>query len=165
MKTIGIIGPASTLCTPEIYAFAVETGKTIGNLGLNLVCGGKDGVMEAACVGIAETTAQSIAIIPEDDKAFANAYAKIVIPTGIGTARNKIIINTADLLIAIAGGAGTLSEIAFAWQQGKTVLCVTNFGGMAAEMAGKQIDNRYANLLISVNTIDDIKKYLENKIT
>ena len=148
MKTIGVIGPAAGLCTQDMYAFAVELGKVIGNKGYNLVCGGKDGIMEAACLGIAETNAQSIAIIPEDDKSFANTYAKIVIPTGIGTARNKVIINTADVLVAIAGGAGTLSEIAFAWQQGKKVFCVTQFGGVAAEMAGKQIDTRYKNLLM-----------------
>jgi hypothetical protein len=71
-------------------------------------------------------------------------------------------VRTADIIIAAGGGAGTLSEIAFAWQLEKTVLCLTNFEGWAKELAGKNLDDRHIGLLIPVISIDEILKHLDN---
>lgn len=78
----------------------------------------------------------------------------------MGVVRNVIIVRTADIIIAAGGGAGTLSEIAFAWQLGKKVLCLTSFEGWAKELAGRNLDIRQHDLLISVNSIDEVLKYL-----
>lgn len=73
-------------------------------------------------------------------------------------------LNTADIIIAAGGGAGTLSEIAFAWQRNRRVLCVTTFGGWAAELASEDLDKRAKDLLIPVTNIEEIRillsKYL-----
>jgi uncharacterized protein (TIGR00725 family) len=164
MKKIGIIGPNTSLCGDALYSFGVELGMTIAAPDRVIVCGGRGGFMEAVCKGVKQSPAtfagQTIGILPEDNDENANPFVDIAIPTGIGLARNLIIINTADIIIAAGGGAGTLSELAFAWQRYKKVLCITSFGGWAASLAGDDIDARASGLLIPVSTIDEIKSYL-----
>ena len=127
--------------------------------------------MESVCNGFVEVKkrkGKSIGIIPHDKKGAANPYCEIVIPTGIGTARNIIVVNTADILIAVAGGAGTLSEIAFAWQKNKHVICYTAFDGWAKQLAGQAIDSRRRKLLHEASSLKEIKDliskilYVEN---
>jgi uncharacterized protein (TIGR00725 family) len=164
MKKIGIIGPNIPLCSQELYDFGVELGKEIAAPDRVIVCGGRGGFMEAVCRGVKQWPGtfdgQTIGILPEETDENANPYVDLAIPTGIGLARNLIIINTADIIIAAGGGAGTLSEIAFAWQRYKKVLCITAFGGSAADLAGRDLDARTSGLLIPVTTIDEIKTYL-----
>ena len=164
MKKIGIIGPNTPVCSEEVYNFGVELGREIATPDRVIICGGRGGFMEAVCRGAKQSPetfpTQTIGILPEDTAEAANPYVDIAIPTGIGLARNLIIINTADILITAGGGAGTLSEIAFAWQRNKKVLCVTSFGGWAGELAGKDLDGRTRGLLIPVSTINEIKSHL-----
>jgi len=164
MQKIGIIGPGSNLCSNELYEFGVHLGQQIATPGRVIICGGKGGFMEAVCKGAKLSPrafeGQTIGILPEDTSEFANPFVDITIPTGMGIARNIIIINSADIIIAAGGGSGTLSELAFAWQKGKKVLCLTQFGGWAAELAGKDIDDRAKELFIEVTGIDDILKFL-----
>jgi uncharacterized protein (TIGR00725 family) len=87
-----------------------------------LICGGLGGVMEAACRGAKQTGGTTVGILPGDDRSAANPYVDIVIPTGLGEARNAIVVRSADALIAIGGAYGTLSEIAFALKAGKRVV-------------------------------------------
>ena len=166
MKVIGIIGPNIAMCNQKIYDFGVQLGREIATKERTFVCGGLGGFMEAVCKGVKQSPnnfkGQTIGILPDALIENANAYVDLPIATGQGLARNIIIVNTADIIIAAAGGAGTLSEIAFAWQQKKTVLCVTLFDGWAKELAGKNLDNRASGLLIPVNSIDEILKHLDN---
>ncbi len=130
------------------------------------VCGGKGGIMEAVCKGAHKSENYkfgcTLGIIPEDKKTFANKYVDIVIPSGVGIARNIQIINTADILIAVGGGSGTLSEIAFAWQKGKNVLCHAEYIGWAKQLAGKQIDKKFDNLLIPFFDLNDVNKLIKS---
>jgi uncharacterized protein (TIGR00725 family) len=164
MKKIGIIGPNTPVCSEELYHFGIELGREIATPGRIIICGGREGFMEAVCRGVKQSPdtfpSQTIGILPGDTAESANPYIDIAIPTGIGLARNLIIINSADIIIAAGGGAGTLSEIAFAWQRNKKVLCVTSYGGWAGELAGKDLDKRTRGLLIPVSTIEEIKKWL-----
>jgi uncharacterized protein (TIGR00725 family) len=164
MKKIGIIGPNDPLCSRELYDFGIELGREIAASERVIVCGGRGGFMEAVCRGVKQWPGsfpgQTLGILPEDTDENANPYVDIAIPTGIGLARNLIIINTADVIIAAGGGAGTLSELAFAWQRYKTVLCITSFGGWTANLAGKDLDARASGLLLPVSTIDEIKTFL-----
>ncbi len=109
-KIIGIIGG----CTagPEILGMAEETGRLIAGHGYSLICGGMSGVMEAAAKGAKEVGGTTIGILPHTDRHEANPYIDIPIATGFGEGRNLVIIRTADILIAIDGEYGTLSEIA-----------------------------------------------------
>lgn len=166
MKKIGIIGPNNKMCSKELYDFGVQLGQQIATKDRTIVCGGLGGFMEAVCKGVKQSpdtfNGQTVGILPDEKADTANPFIDIAIPTGIGIARNIIIVRTADIIIAAGGGAGTLSEIAFAWQLEKKVLCVTLFDGWAKELAGRNLDDRHNGLLIPINSIDDILKQLDN---
>jgi len=163
---VGIIGPNNKICSEELYDFGVQLGKQISAVGRTIICGGLGGFMEAVCKGVKQSDVtfkgQTIGILPGENSDSANEYIDISIPTGTGITRNIIIVRTADILIAAGGGAGTLSEIAFAWQLGKKVLCVTLFDGWAKELAGRNLDHRQTGLLIPVNNIGEIVDHLDN---
>ena len=164
LQRIAFIGPNTENCSPELYDFGVKLGRTVATPDRVIICGGRGGFMEAVCKGAKESSGtfpgQTIGILPEDTAVNANRWVDIAIPTGIGLARNSIIINSADIIIAAGGGAGTLSEIAFAWQHNKRVLCITTFGGWASRLAGTDLDARYSGLLIPVASIKEIMSYL-----
>jgi uncharacterized protein (TIGR00725 family) len=84
--------------------------------GHTLICGGRGGVMEAACKGAREQGGHTIGVLPGDDRSQANQYVEFPIVTGIGRARNVIVVLSADAVIAIDGSHGTLTEIAYALQ-------------------------------------------------
>jgi uncharacterized protein (TIGR00725 family) len=154
------------MCSKELYDFGVQLGRQIATKDRTFVCGGLGGFMEAVCKGVKQSPetfkGQTIGILPDDTADSVNPFIDTAIPTGQGIARNIIIVRTADIIIAASGGAGTLSEIAFAWQLKKKVLCLTTFEGWAKELAGKNLDDRHNGLLIPVNSINDIIKYLDN---
>ena len=129
---IGVIGPREAGETERDAAFAIGAG--LARLGLTMLCGGKGGVMEAACAGVASAGGLSIGLLPDDDWQAANAFVGVPIATGIGVARNAIIARAALALIAIGGGYGTLSEIAYGMQFGRPVLTLCN----APTVAGSQ---------------------------
>ncbi|NMC98728.1 MAG: TIGR00725 family protein [Bacteroidales bacterium] len=166
MKKIGIIGPNDKMCSKELYDFGVQLGKQIATKDRIFVCGGLGGFMEAVCKGVKLSpdtfNGQTVGILPDNTSDNANPFIDTAVATGLGIARNIIIVRTADIIIAAGGGAGTLSEIAFAWQLEKKVLCLTNFDGWAKELAGKNLDDRQNGLLIPVNSIDEILKHLDN---
>jgi uncharacterized protein (TIGR00725 family) len=87
-----------------------------------VVCGGLGGVMEAACRGAKQAGGHTVGILPGSDRAAANPFVDTAVPTGLGEARNALVVRAADALIAVGGGYGTLSEIAFALKAGKRVV-------------------------------------------
>lgn len=109
---IAVIGGGA--CPPDIYALAQEVGREIARRGHFLICGGMSGVMEAACKGAKSAGGTTIGILPTGDIHDANAFVDIPIATGMGYARNVIIVRTAAAIIAVDGEYGTLSEIAHA---------------------------------------------------
>ena len=117
---IGVIGGAT--CSAEIYEIAREVGGEIARNGFSLVCGGLGGVMEAACRGAKEAGGITIGIIPTADKRDANPYCDLIIPTGLGHARNVLVVYASDALVAVDGETGTLSEIAIALKVGKPIV-------------------------------------------
>ena len=164
MKKIAVIGPNKSLCPAELYDFGVELGKRIAARERVILCGGLGGFMEAVCRGAKQSaqtfTGQTIGILPGEKAEEANPFIDVAIPTGMGIARNIIIINSADIIISAGGGSGTLSELAFAWQKGKTVLCITKFGGWTEKLAGKQLDGREGGRMEAIDSIDAIEKFL-----
>lgn len=166
MKNIGVIGPNNKMCSQELYDFGVQLGQQIANKDRAFVCGGLGGFMEAVCKGVKLSpktfNGQTIGILPSGTSENANPFIDTAIATEQGIARNIIIVQSADIIIAAGGGAGTLSEIAFAWQLKKTVLCLTIFEGWAKKLAGINLDNRQNGLLIPISSIDEILKYLDN---
>ncbi len=123
MKTcIGVLG--GNIISADIAALAEEVGREIARRGAVLVCGGRGGVMEAACKGAKSERGLTIGILPGDLRSEANPYVDIPIITGMGVARNAIVVKSSQAVIAIDGRYGTLSEIAFALQLGIPVIGV-----------------------------------------
>ncbi|MDZ7265101.1 MAG: TIGR00725 family protein [candidate division KSB1 bacterium] len=120
-KIIGVIGQGKD-CSPELLQTAEEIGFQIAQQEAILICGGLGGVMEAACRGAKRAQGLTIGVLPSMFKTDANRFIDIPIVTGMGEARNLIIVRSADALIAIGGRYGTLSEIAFALALGKPVI-------------------------------------------
>lgn len=117
---VAVIGGSSP--TPGEADMAEAVGRGLAEGGAVLVCGGRGGVMEAACRGAKTADGMTIGILPGPDAGDANPYVDIPIATGIGEARNAIVVRTAEVAIAIGGSYGTLSEIAFALGFGKPVI-------------------------------------------
>lgn len=117
---LAVIGSAD--CDERIALQAREVGREIARLGAILVCGGKGGVMEAACQGAKSEGGTTIGILPGMDRREANRYVDIAIVTGLADARNALIVRTADAVIAVSGGHGTLSEIGLALKMGRPVV-------------------------------------------
>jgi uncharacterized protein (TIGR00725 family) len=109
---IAVIGAGSP--SSRVARLAEAVGKELGSRGVVVVCGGLGGVMEAACRGAKSSGGTTIGILPGSDPSEANEYIDIPIMTGIGFARNVIVVKTGRAAIAIGGAYGTLSEIAHA---------------------------------------------------
>jgi uncharacterized protein (TIGR00725 family) len=118
-RLISVIGGSSA--SQEEYNFAMTLGRLLAGAGLSVVCGGGSGVMEAACRGCSEAGGFSLGILPGENSSQANGFISTAVPTGMGVSRNRIVALTGEVVCAVGGGYGTLSEIAFALQAGKHV--------------------------------------------
>jgi uncharacterized protein (TIGR00725 family) len=109
---IAVIGDSS--CSPEEAKLAESVGELLAQRGATIVCGGLGGVMEAVCRGAKSKGGLTVGILPGEDSSMANSWVDIPVVTGIGKARNVAVVKSAQAVIAIGGGYGTLSEIAYA---------------------------------------------------
>ena len=119
-KIIAVIGGSQ--CSAQEEKWAEEVGRELAKQQAIIVCGGLTGVMEAVCRGANLAGGTTIGILPGDSPQMANAYVQIPIVTGIGYARNVIVVKSAQAVIAIGGSYGTLSEIAHALQSSIPVI-------------------------------------------
>ena len=115
VKTPVVAVLGGNTCSNDIYTIAYQAGKLIAQQNATLICGGKGGVMEAACKGAWEAGGITIGILPGEDRSEANPYVNYTVATGMGIGRNIIIVRSADVVISIDGKYGTLSEISFAF--------------------------------------------------
>jgi uncharacterized protein (TIGR00725 family) len=116
---IAVIGGG--VCSPEVGETAERLGRLLAEKGHILICGGLGGVMEAVCRGAREAGGVTLGILP-GGKRDANSYVSIAVATGMGHARNVIIIKSCDAVIALPGEHGTLSEIALALKMNRPVI-------------------------------------------
>jgi uncharacterized protein (TIGR00725 family) len=124
-KTVAVIGGRK--CTEEVEQLAQNLGKKLAKVVDILVCGGLSGVMIAVCQGFKAEGGVTIGILPGYDKKEANSYVDIAIPTGMGLARNVLVVKSADVVVALPGEAGTLSEIAYCLQFGIPVISLNSW--------------------------------------
>ena len=117
---IGVIGGHS--CNKKAAKLATELGREIAKLGAILVCGGLGGIMEAAAKGAKQNGGVTVGILPGEDKRDANKFIDIPIATGLGYTRNTLVTTASDIIIALEGRYGTLSEIGFALNAKKPVI-------------------------------------------
>ena len=119
---IAVIGPGRA-DQPQLDE-AESVGRALAEAGAVVVCGGLGGVMEAACRGAREAGGTTLGLLPGSDRSAANAWVSVAVPTGLGEARNALVVRAADAVVAVAGEYGTLSEIALALKAGKPVVGV-----------------------------------------
>ncbi len=119
---IAVVGAGT--CPPELAEIAAEVGREVARKGAVLVCGGLGGVMNSAAGGAKEIGGVTVGVLPGPSADAANENIDIPIATNMGQARNSIIVHTADVLIAVGGAYGTLSEIALALKIGKGVVAI-----------------------------------------
>jgi uncharacterized protein (TIGR00725 family) len=127
------VGPGEA--SAEEQAGAEAVGRLLARRGAVVVCGGLGGVMEAACRGAREEGGTAVGILPGLDRGAANPHVSVAIPTGLGEARNALVVRAADALIAIGGAYGTLSEIALALKDGKRVIGLATWDIEGVELA------------------------------
>ncbi len=113
-KVVSVIGGHS--CNKEVEQIAHELGKKLTKVAGILISGGLSGTMEAVCRGFKASGGLTIGILPGYNKDDANEHVDIVIPTGLGLARNVLVVKSADVIIALPGQTGTLSEVAYGLQ-------------------------------------------------
>jgi uncharacterized protein (TIGR00725 family) len=117
---VAVVGPGEA--DSDEVAAAERVGAELARRGAVVVCGGLGGVMEAACRGAKEGGGTTVGILPGLDRAVANPFVDVAVATGLGEARNALVVRAADVLIAVGGAYGTLSEIALALKVGKRVI-------------------------------------------
>ncbi|MCS7083958.1 MAG: TIGR00725 family protein [Aquificaceae bacterium] len=147
MPQISVIG--SSNATPEELEFAFNLGIAIGKERYTLICGGRGGVMEAACKGCQSVGGISVGILPTYDGSDANNYLSVVIKTGIGWARNALVVASGDVIVAVGGSFGTLSEIAYAFILKKPII-----GYKTHKVEG----------LLQANTISEIMSFIKSHL-
>ena len=148
---ITVIGASD--CSAEESRLAEEVGRELARRGVILICGGLEGVMEAACRGAASQGGVTIGILPGNSHKDANAYVQIPIVTGMGYSRNAIVAKSGQAVIAIGGSYGTLSEIAYALQSGTPVI---GLGTWSLARGGVT----ESSIIVALNPVDAVEKAL-----
>jgi uncharacterized protein (TIGR00725 family) len=139
-RYVAVVGAGDA--TAAELALAEEVGARLVELGATVVTGGLGGVMEAACRGAKSRRGQTVGLLPGHDRSEANGWVDVAIATGLGELRNGLIVRTSDALVAIGGGAGTLSEIGFGLKLGRPVIGLGTFavdGVVQAQSAAEAV--------------------------
>ncbi len=129
MRRIGIIGAG--LCDEATAKTAEKIGRMVVERGGILYCGGLGGVMEAAAKGACEAGGITVGVLPGAKASDANPYIKVPVVTGMGHARNVVLVRSCEALIAVSGSHGTLSEIALALKMWKPVIGLDTWPNIA----------------------------------
>jgi len=117
---VAVVGPGRA--TAQECEAAEEIGAGLAEIGAVVVTGGLGGVMEAACRGARSRRGLTVGILPGDDRDAANGWVEIALATGLGELRNGLVVRAADVIVAIGGGHGTLSEVALGLAEGRAVI-------------------------------------------
>jgi len=141
-RIVAVIGPGT--CDDETAERAREVGERLAGAGCVVLTGGLGGVMEAASKGAREAGGLTVGILPDARPETANPFVELAIATGLGEARNVVLVNTAEALIAVGGGYGTLSEIALALRSGKRVVSLGSWEPDAAVRAASSPEEAVA---------------------
>lgn len=168
VPVVAVVGSASGL-SPESVRAIERLGHLLMEAGYRLVTGGLGGVMEAVSRGARQSPAWSegrvVGVLPGTDASLANPWCDFVLPSGLGVARNVLVVSCADAVVAVAGGAGTLSEVALAWQLRKPIVCVTEHGGWAERLGGEILDGRRHDAVHAARSPDEAVRWIANALS
>jgi hypothetical protein len=161
-RQILVIGHNTNGCTPEHEKVAYDVGSEIAKSDSVLLTGGLGGVMAAASHGAKDAGGLTLGIIPQDDATLANEFCDIVIPTGMGLTRDFLNALSADGIIIVGGGSGTLSEVCAAYMHKKPMVAIRNLNGPVAQYIDGYVDHRKNIKIIGVDTAQEaVQKILE----
>ena len=164
-RQILVVGNNTNGCTPKHEKIAYEVGEIIAKSDSVLITGGLGGVMTAASHGAHDANGLTVGIIPQNDATMANEFCDIVIPTGIGLARDFLNALTADGIIIVGGGSGTLSEVCAAYMHKKPMVAIRNIGGSIEPYIDDFLDHRENIKIIGVDTPQNAVKTILELIT
>jgi uncharacterized protein (TIGR00725 family) len=159
IAVIGYNSDKSNFLTDKV---AYEVGREIAKANAALICGGLGGVMESACKGAKEHGGLTVGIIPQEDFTYANNFCDIVIASGIGYARDFIVATSADGIIVVGGGVGTLLELCVGYMLKKTIVTIPNTGGTAEIYGGKYLDERKRILISTASDAESAVQLIVN---
>ncbi len=159
IAVIGYNSDKSNFLTDKV---AYEVGREIAKANATLICGGLGGVMENACKGAKEHGGLTVGIIPQEDFTYANNFCDIVIASGIGYARDFIVATSADGIIVVGGGVGTLLELCVGYMLKKTIVTIPNTGGTAEIYGGKYLDERKRILISTASDAESAVQLIVN---
>jgi len=146
---ITVIGASS--CSADEEKLAEEVGRELARHGATLVCGGLGGVMQAACSGAHAEGGLTVGILPGNRREDANPYVSIPVVTGLGYARNPIVVRSGQAVIAVGGSYGTLSEIAYAFQDGIPVIGLGTW-------SLQRCDGMSDSIIVADDAVDAVQK-------
>ena len=159
---VATIGTAS-IEDAGLLKMSEELGRMLIDNGYRIVNGGMTGVMEAVCRGAHSSEkyreGDCMGIVMRYDPDVANPYMDIVIPTGMGFARNVMVVASGDVVVALGGGAGTLSEIAMAWSLGKDIIAL-KAKGWSGKLGGMSLDERRDDRIISAESPQEVLEHI-----
>ncbi|MBW2527391.1 MAG: TIGR00725 family protein [Deltaproteobacteria bacterium] len=162
---LSVIGNGTPLAQ-DVEALCEELGRRAIEAGYRIASGGLGGVMAAVSRGAHQASSYRegdvLGILPTYDGDSANPHVDVVIPTGIGWARNLLVVASADVVVAVGGGSGTLSELAFAWQLQKPIIAMATAPGWSAKLGGSALDHRERPpVMAAQNAAEAIERALE----
>jgi len=155
---IAVIGDSS--CSPEQAKLAETVGEQLAERGATVICGGLSGDMEAVCRGAKSRGGLTVGILPGESPDMANPWVDIPVVTAMGEARNVAVVKSAQAVIAIGGGYGTLSEIAYALKSNIAVIGLNTWS--------LALDDQVLDAVIRVcnptEAVDEAVALAENKV-
>jgi uncharacterized protein (TIGR00725 family) len=161
-RQILVIGHNTNGCTPEHEKIAYDVGVEVAKSGSVLISGGLGGVMTASAHGAKDTGGLTVCIIPQADASEANEFCDVVIPTGMGLTRDFLNALSADGVIIVGGGSGTLSETCAAYMNKKPMVAIRNLNGPVMQYIDGYLDHRKNVKIIGADTAQEaVKKILE----
>ena len=164
-RQILVIGNNESGCTSELEKLAYDVGVEVAKSESVLITGGLGGVMKAASHGAHDAGGLTIGIIPQDNPSYANEFCDIVIPSGLGLSRDFLNALSADGVIIVGGGSGTLSETCAAYMHKKPIVALKNSGGIASKFSDQYLDHRQNVKIVGVETPLEAVKYILSQIT
>ncbi len=157
---VAVIGFGDIAENSDLSKMTEKLGQLLIDNDYRILCGGLGGVMSSICKGAKESSnykeGMTVGILPSLDTSSTNPYIDIKIATGMSYSRNQIIIASSDIVISIGGGAGTLSEIAFAWQMNKKIISISTSGGWSDKLAGEKIDNKRLDVIYEAKNEEEV---------
>ena len=164
-RQILVIGHNTNGCTQAHADAAYAVGFKIAQSDSVLITGGMGGVMEAASKGAHDAGGLCVGILPQDDASHANEYCDIVIPSGMGLTRDFLNALSADGVIIIGGGSGTLSEVCAAYMHKKPMVAVRGLGGAVEPYVDGYVDHRKNVKIMGADTPNDAVSLMLDMIT